>query len=115
MGAFGERLAANKLEALGCSIQDRNVRVPSGEIDILATDSGDLVFVEVRTRRAAAGAAAESITDTKLERMWQCAIDYCQLHDLDAACIRLDLVVVEVLRDGQVGNVEHFSALELPD
>ena len=113
-GDFGERLALQHLTGLGLAVVAQNVRTKAGEIDIVCTDGSDTVFVEVRTRRAAPGAAAESITDAKLERMWRCAMDYCELHGADPERTRLDLVVVELRADGTISEVLHFPALELP-
>lgn len=113
-GDFAERVAAHHLERAGMSIEARNVRVSDGEIDIIARDADDLVFVEVRSRRGAPGLAAESITDAKLERMWRCAMDYCAHEELDPERTRIDLVVLEMDASGAVTNVEHFPALELP-
>ena len=62
LGDFGERVAALRLEALGMTVVGRQVRLPSGEIDIVAREAAETVFVEVRTRRASPGAAAESFT-----------------------------------------------------
>jgi putative endonuclease len=115
LGDFGERLAAHRLEAHGMAIVARNVRTHAGEIDLLARDGEDLVFVEVRTRRAAPGAAAESLTAAKLQRMWQCAMEYCESNTLDPSCVRIDLVSVDLAADGTVQSVEHFPALEIPD
>src|SRR5690606_9519504 len=61
LGDFGERVARHHLEARGFAVTAANVRLPAGEIDLLAHDGSDLVFVEVRTRRAGAGSAAETI------------------------------------------------------
>lgn len=112
-GDFGERLALQHLLRLGLTLVAQNVRTKSGEIDIVCADGSDTVFVEVRTRRAAPGAAAESITDAKLERMWRCAMDYCETHGANPELTRLDLVVVELRADGAVSEVLHFPALEL--
>jgi putative endonuclease len=113
-GDFGERLALQHLRQLGLGFVAQNVRTRSGEIDIVCTDGDDTVFVEVRTRRAAPGAAAESITDAKLERMWRCAMDYCETNGSNPEQTRLDLVVVELNANGTVSQVLHFPALELP-
>ena len=114
LGDFGERIAAHRLEADGLTIIARNARLPAGEVDIIAREAADLVFVEVRTRRAGAGLAAESITDTKRERMWRCAMQYCEANALDPETARLDLVTVDVAADGRVAALEHFRGLELP-
>jgi putative endonuclease len=115
LGDFGERLAGHRLEAAGMTIVARNVRTRGGEIDLLARDGEDLVFVEVRTRRSAPGAAAESVSAPKLQRMWQCAMDYCETNGLDPDRVRIDLVSIDLRADGVVGAVEHFPALEVPE
>jgi putative endonuclease len=115
LGEFGERLAVHRLEAAGLCILARNVRVPAGEIDILAQDGGDLVFVEVRTRRSIPGVAAESVTPAKLRRMWQCAMDYCEREGADPERVRIDIVSVDLGPRGRVEVVEHFRAVEIPD
>lgn len=115
LGAFGERVAAARLEAAGMTILARNLRTPGGEIDILARDGADLVFVEVRTRRAVPGLAAESLGPAKLRRMWQCAMDYCEAAPADPATVRVDVIALDLAFDGRVAAVEHFRGLEIPD
>ena len=48
-GALGEKAVAERLEADGYRIIDRNWRCPVGELDIIATRDDLLVIVEVRT------------------------------------------------------------------
>jgi putative endonuclease len=112
LGDFGERIAAHRLEAEGLRILGRNVRVPGGEIDVLAEDGDELVFVEVRTRRAADGAANESLSAGKLRRMWRAAMAYCDANELDPACVRIDVVSVDLDAGGRVVDVFHHRAME---
>lgn len=113
-GDFGERVAANRLEAAGMRILARNVRVRGGEIDLLAEDADDLVFVEVRTRRAANGAAVESLTPAKLRRMWRCAMVYCDDNAIDPARARLDVISIDLDAAGTVRDVWHYRGMEIP-
>ncbi len=115
LGAFGERVAAHRLEAAGFAIIERNARTPSGEIDIVARDGGDVAFVEVRTRRAERGTAAESLDTRKLQRMWRCAMEYCEERGLDPERVRIDLVSLDLGPRGAVAHIEHFRGLEIPD
>jgi putative endonuclease len=115
VGAFGERVAAARLEAVGMRILERNVRTPHGEIDIIARDGEDVAFVEVRARRAVRGLAAETLRPVKLRRMWQCALDYCEMRGLDPECVRIDAVAVDIDPNSGRVAVEHFRALEIPD
>jgi putative endonuclease len=51
LGRRAEDLVATRLEQAGWRIVDRNVRFPSGELDIVALDGSTLVFVEVKAGR----------------------------------------------------------------
>ena len=116
LGDFGERVARHHLEANGLQVLALNVRLASGEVDLVAHDqeSRELVFVEVRTRRAGHGSAAETVTPTKLHRMWRCAMDYCEANAADPELVRLDLVTLDLAPSGAVVGLEHFRGLELP-
>jgi putative endonuclease len=52
LGRRAEQLVATRLERQGWRILARNVRLPSGELDIVALDGRTLVFVEVKAGRA---------------------------------------------------------------
>lgn len=54
LGRSAEQLVATKLERSGWRIVERNVRLPSGELDIVALDGSTLVFVEVKAGRTGA-------------------------------------------------------------
>jgi putative endonuclease len=51
LGRRGEELVAARLERSGWRIVGRNVRLPSGEVDLVALDGSTLVFVEVKSGR----------------------------------------------------------------
>ena len=51
LGRAAEQLVATRLERSGWLIVGRNVRLPSGELDIVALDGSTLVFVEVKAGR----------------------------------------------------------------
>jgi len=114
LGDFGERVAAHRLEAMGLRIIGRNVRSGRAEIDIVAEDGDDVVFVEVRTRRGAAGLAAESLGPAKLVRMWRCAMDYCEANEIAPERARIDVVAVDLDAKGAAQSVEHFRGIEIP-
>ena len=50
LGRRGEEIAADYLRGAGLVIVERNWRCTLGEIDIVALDAADTVFVEVKTR-----------------------------------------------------------------
>ena len=114
LGGFGERVAAHRLESLGMQIIDRNVRVGRAELDLVARDGAERVVVEVRTRRGAAGLAAESLTPAKLRRLWHAAMAYAEAHGIDPERVRVDVVAVELDGAGAARNVEHFRGIDIP-
>ena len=66
LGSNGETLAAAELERRGCRIVERNYRIRSGEIDIVADDAGTIVFVEVKTKTSGDyGDPVEEVTPQK--------------------------------------------------
>lgn len=59
LGRRAEQLVARELERAGWRIVGRNVRLPSGELDIVALEGRTLVFVEVKAGRAGAALGPE--------------------------------------------------------
>ena len=59
LGRAAERLVAKRLAASGWRIVERNVRLPSGELDLVALDGSTLVFVEVKAGRVGAACGPE--------------------------------------------------------
>ncbi len=113
LGAYGETLAADHLQRCGLSIVERNWRCPAGELDIIAHDGAEWVFVEVRTRRApTTDTALESITPAKQNRLLAAIHAYLEAHDLDAEDTgwRLDLVVIALGPGGRQIEVIHDIA-----
>jgi putative endonuclease len=109
-GDSGERLAVAHLEAKGYSIIERNFRVREGEIDIVATRDGLLVFVEVKIRRgSSSGTAAESITPIKQKRLLALADSYGQRRDGLPEQRRIDVIAVDLMPDGRLLRLEHIE------
>ena len=107
LGAFGEKYARAHLARTGYRILESNVRLPSGEMDIVAEEGSTLVFVEVRTRRGRRlGTPEESITPRKARRLIALADAYLQARSLSPAQWRIDVVAVEVGPDGRVSRLE---------
>ena len=95
LGRRGEQLAVDHLEARGMQVIARNWRCRLGEIDIVARDGGDTVFIEVKTRTSHDfGHPFEAITPIKLARLRRLAIAWCEATDAAASRIRIDAVAV---------------------
>ena len=115
LGALGETVAAAHLEAQGLKVVDCNFRTRYGEVDLIAEDSGTLVFVEVKTRRSLAfGAPEESVTPRKRARLAKVAAAYLQLHGLEQQDWRIDVVGVALQRTGPA-TINHVRAVEVAE
>ena len=115
LGALGETVAAAHLEAQGLKIVGSNFRTRYGEVDLIAEDSGTLVFVEVKTRRSLAfGAPEESVTPRKRARLAKVAAAYLQLHGLEQQDWRIDVVGVALQRTGPA-TINHVRAVEVAE
>ena len=109
LGKRGEELAAAFLQNEGYTILDRNWRCPQGEIDIVAFDGVDTVFVEVKTRSGLAfGHPLEAITVQTLARLRRLAAAWCAEHPGRHAHIRVAAIAVVAPRDA-APQIEHLK------
>jgi len=109
VGRWGEDTAADYLKANGYTILARNVRTAHGEIDIVASQGGLLVFVEVKTRSSHAFAFPEdSVTRRKQAYMLSAAEDYLQAHPESGESWQFDVIAVEGTPGGKA-QIEHFE------
>lgn len=101
LGENGEALAENFLVARGLRIIDRRVRYSCGEIDIVAKDGEEWVFVEVKTRKSvSSGSAAESFSPAKAGRMRRAVETYVYERALEDAPMRCDFLGLDIAPDG---------------
>jgi putative endonuclease len=108
LGRWGENVAAIHLEATGYAILARNWRSAGGEIDLVARDGETVVFVEVKTRRGRDfGAPEEALTPRKAEKLVTLGQQYIVDHELEDVNWRIDLISVELDRDGRLLRCDH--------
>jgi len=106
-GIIGEDLAARYLERIGLRIIERNYRFEGGEIDIIAEEGEEVVFVEVKSRRSNAfGTPEDAVTEEKQEHVHAVADGYLFERQLDDHPCRFDVVAVE-FRNGTV-DIRHM-------
>ncbi len=109
VGRWGEDAAAEYLKANGYTILARNVHSAHGEIDIVASKDGLLVFVEVKTRSSHAFAYPEdSVTHRKQAYMLSAAEEYLQAHPESGESWQFDVIAVEGTPGGKA-QIEHFE------
>ena len=110
LGDWGEEVASRFLQDKGYQILETKYRCTWGEVDIVARDGGELVFVEVRTRRDTKyGTPEESLTAAKAQRLVATAEDYLQRHGDANQGWRIDLVAIRLGKGGKVQEIGHLT------
>lgn len=113
LGRAGEVRAAQYLQERGYVVLDRNWRHREGELDLVVARAGDLVVVEVKTRRGTAfGHPLEAIDERKQRRLWRLAIAWIAEHPDHAQGRRLRVDAVAIIGpDPRTAVLEHFEDL----
>jgi len=96
-GADGEARVGRWYAARGYTVVDRNWRTRAGELDLVLTGPGVVVFCEVKARAGFGfGAPVEAVTAAKQRRIRGLAIAWLGAHRGIAGTVRFD--VASVLR-----------------
>lgn len=94
LGKEGEARAAEHLRSLGWTIVTRRFRTRGGEIDIIALDGDELVFVEVKARREG-GEPEAAVNATKMKRLASAGRSYLAQIGEPERPFRIDIVAIE--------------------
>jgi putative endonuclease len=107
LGSAGEAAAERWLRGKGFEIVARGFRARCGEIDLIARDGAQLVFVEVKTRTSDVfGRPSEAVTARKRRRIARVASSFLVRNGWTESACRFD--VVEVLPVGAGWRVSHI-------
>lgn len=110
LGDYGETLTARLLHLCGWRVVERNVRLPGGELDLIAQDAATLVFVEVKTRRCTlTGAPQAAVTPAKANRLRRLAGEHLVRSDRWHEDVRIDVAALCILPGGIV-EIEHLRS-----
>jgi putative endonuclease len=113
LGQSGEDRAAKHLADMGYRVLERNYRTPQGEIDLIALDSGTVVFVEVKTRtNDAYGAPELAVNAAKQGRMVKAALGYLKRKKLHQMACRFDVVAISGKGAGQVEHIRNAFEMD---
>lgn len=112
IGKLGEDIAVNYLKQKGYKILDRNFECRQGELDIIAKDKNEIVFIEVKTRTSNRyGTPSEAVNKIKQKHMLQTIKYYLYTRNLNDEFVRID--VIEVYIRDNLYKVNHIKqALE---
>lgn len=108
-GKEGEDLAAKFLEKLGYIILEENYQYGHGEIDLIAEDNGEIVFVEVKTRKSLEyGEPETAITKKKIAQIRKVASAYLIENNITEQTSRIDAVAI-LLQNERDPIINHYQ------
>ena len=108
LGNIGEDIATKFLKNKDYEILERNFYSKQGEVDIIAKEKDEIVFVEVKTRtNKNFGTPVEAVTSIKKLHMYRTARYFLYRNHLTNVAIRFDVVEV-LLEDGRF-KVNHIK------
>lgn len=106
-GKKGENLATEYLMQKGYRIMQRNVTFKKNEIDIIAIDKNEIVFVEVKERATDMfGSPYEKVNKKKQELIIKVADNYIIRNNINLEA-RFDIVSI-VNIDSEEPKIEHI-------
>lgn len=107
LGEEGEKIAVNYLKSKGYLVHHTNWRMGHLEVDIVAEDGEELVFVEVKTRSSDDYGKPEEAVDEKKEKdLITAAGVYLESLSLEVAA-RFDIISI-ILKE-EKSTLNHFE------
>ena len=99
LGDFGEKISKKYLERLDYEIIKTNFSCRQGEIDIIAFDREELVFIEVKTRiNKKFGYAIEAVNGLKQKHIRTVAQYFVYKYNLENYFMRFDIIEIYLER-----------------
>ena len=111
-GNIGEEISSKYLQQIGYKIIERNFNCRQGEIDIIAKDKDELVFIEVKTRSSLFfGKPKEAVNYYKQKHILKSTKYYLYIHKLNNCFIRFD--IIEVYFKNHKYRLNHIKNVEI--
>jgi len=111
IGAAGEDAVCQALSKQGWRIVERNFRIRTAEVDIIAYEEDSLCFIEVKTRLGTGfGLPCEAVTPAKQKKIIRAAEYYLAYHEIDAP-VRFDVMEVYATVRGGIFSVSRYNLI----
>lgn len=109
-GTREESRAAGYLLSLGYRILARQYRSRVGEIDLVAKEGDEIVFVEVKARRSLLyGYPEEAVTESKLQKILRMGEYFLREQGCVDASYRVDVIAIE--GEGERAKLTHLKRI----
>lgn len=108
IGKIGEDIAIKYLQENNYTIIERNFECKQGEIDIIAKDKKELVFIEVKTRsNEHYGKPKEAVNEIKKKHIYKASEYFVYIKHLENMPIRID--VIEIYKEQKKCKLHHIK------
>ena len=110
IGDFGQKIGREFLEQRSYRIIASNYFGPDGEIDIIAQQGLQLVFIEVKTRLSNNyGWPEESINQSKIDKLLKTAWQYLADREVIDDNFRLDCLAITIDQSNLKAQIRHYK------
>ena len=106
IGKTGEELAVSFLKEIGYEILHTNLRLEKVEVDIVAKDKNQIVFVEVKTRSSAMVEPEKAVNKSKQKNLQRAAEIFLEERQLKNE-LRFD--ISGIVQQKNNTDIEHFE------
>lgn len=106
LGKTGEELAISFLKEIGYEILYTNLRLEKVEVDIVAKDKNQIVFVEVKTRSSAMVEPEKAVNKSKQKNLQRAAEIFLEERQLKNE-LRFDIIAIVKQKNNT--DIEHFE------
>ena len=97
LGDYGQKLASEFLSQRNYKILGEKFFTRDGELDLIAEQAGQLIFIEVKTRLSDKfGLPEEAIDRRKKEKMQQAGLNYLAEKQIKTDNYRFDCIAIEI-------------------
>lgn len=98
IGKLGEELATKYLIEQGYEIIEKNFECKIGEIDIIAKDKDEIVFIEVKSRKVLVyGDPVDAVDTIKKKHIYRTAQYFLLIHNALEVFTRIDVIEVYMM------------------
>ena len=109
VGKIGEGLAKNYLEKQGYKIIEQNYKTKYAEIDLIAQNKNELIFVEVRTKVGENfGSPEETINNKKKKKLLGNASTYAAIKKWEGI-YKIDAICIVLKSDYSIDRLNHHK------
>lgn len=109
IGKRGEELAVELLKKKGLKILETNWHMGHLEVDIIAANKQEIIFVEVKTRTSLIGGAPEEAVDYLKKQRIVAAANAYKKHTRDSRNIRFDVVGILLNSANEAEQINHYE------